>query len=311
MKTTQVARLDGLPAGRVVGMPRVSQIATGHPTRTDSPTSTALSAYVARVTNVTTDARIAAVEDNLLAFLDTVSRVPIFVSEHLSDAMTYRSGLLHPLFNGVVGGRFAPGSEEQRSRDLIAQFVDRGLPFLWWSTPSAWSEGLDRALAEAGALRDDSPGMYADLMAPALEARPVDGLEISVVDADTEETMGRLMCEGFDMPATLVGPVRELFAGFDPNQLVNLLATRHGEPVACGSLWITGTTAGLYNIATLEPARGRGVGYAVTTALMEQARKRGCTEAILTATTMGRPVYERLGFVEVCQMPQYLWLPGT
>ena len=42
---------------------------------------------------------------------------------------------------------------------------------------------------------------------------------------------------------------------------------------------------------------------------MDLGRERGCTHAVLHASDLGRPVYERLGFVEVCQVPQYVWLP--
>ena len=55
--------------------------------------------------------------------------------------------------------------------------------------------------------------------------------------------------------------------------------------------------------------RGRGLGYAVTATLMNLAHERGCTHAVLHASEPGRPVYERLGFVEVCRVPQFVWAP--
>jgi GNAT superfamily N-acetyltransferase len=90
---------------------------------------------------------------------------------------------------------------------------------------------------------------------------------------------------------------------------VHVLALVDGQAVAGGSVWITGRTAGLYNISTLEAGRGRGLGHAVTAELMNLARERGCTHAVLHASEMGRPVYERLGFVEVCRVPQFVWMP--
>jgi GNAT superfamily N-acetyltransferase len=93
-------------------------------------------------------------------------------------------------------------------------------------------------------------------------------------------------------------------------EAINVVGSLDGRPVACGTAYLTGPTAGLYNIATLEDVRSRGVGYAVTTALMELARAAGAEHAILHATDTGRPVYERAGFVEVCQVPQYVWMPS-
>ena len=101
-----------------------------------------------------------------------------------------------------------------------------------------------------------------------------------------------------------------LLAGFSDGRLVNVIATLDGLPVATGCAWLNGTTVGLYNIATLKEPRGRGLGYAVTARLMDLGRERGCTDAVLHASEMGRPVYERLGFTHVCDVPQYVWVPA-
>jgi GNAT superfamily N-acetyltransferase len=246
----------------------------------------------------------------MLAFLDALAAVPMFDIEAHADATTYRSGLPHPLFNGVVGGRFRPGAEQERSREVMAPFVEAGLPFLWWSTASSWSPALHRALHAAGAVREDSPGMHVDLRGLRPAGRPVDGLDIAIIAPAVLDSFARVMCEGFAFSPAFEEPVRQLLEGLDPDRLVNVLATLDGDPVACGSLWITGTTAGVYNIAVLDKARERGVGYAVTSALLDEARARGCTESVLQTTRLGRPVYERLGYVEVCRVPQYVWIPS-
>lgn len=54
-----------------------------------------------------------------------------------------------------------------------------------------------------------------------------------------------------------------------------------------------GTTLGVYLVGTAARARGQGLGTAVTAAALAALPDR---PALLTATTMGRPVYERLGF---------------
>ena len=100
-----------------------------------------------------------------------------------------------------------------------------------------------------------------------------------------------------------------LLLAFDDENLLNVMATVDGRPAATATAWVTGTTLGLYNIATLEELRGRGLGYAVTARLMDLGRERGCTDAVLHATEQGRPVYERLGFTAVCDVPQYVWMP--
>ena len=54
-----------------------------------------------------------------------------------------------------------------------------------------------------------------------------------------------------------------------------------------------GLSIGVYLVGTATAARGRGLGRAVTAASLAALPPR---PALLTATTMGRPVYERLGF---------------
>jgi ribosomal protein S18 acetylase RimI-like enzyme len=75
--------------------------------------------------------------------------------------------------------------------------------------------------------------------------------------------------------------------------------------VATVSLLTAGGAAGIYNVATIEAERGRGIGAAMTAAAIRHGAARGFTVATLQASTMGRPVYERLGFRFVCDLVPY------
>jgi ribosomal protein S18 acetylase RimI-like enzyme len=79
----------------------------------------------------------------------------------------------------------------------------------------------------------------------------------------------------------------------------------HGDPVATVSLVTAGGTAGIYNVTTVEAARGRGIGAAMTVAAARHGAARGFDLATLQASRMGRPVYERLGFEFVCDLHPY------
>jgi predicted acetyltransferase len=52
----------------------------------------------------------------------------------------------------------------------------------------------------------------------------------------------------------------------------------------------------VYNIATVEGARRRGYGTAMTVRVALDGRAAGCDVAALQASEMGRPIYERLGY---------------
>jgi hypothetical protein len=74
-----------------------------------------------------------------------------------------------------------------------------------------------------------------------------------------------------------------------------------GQPVTSGLGIRTGRTIGVYNIATVEPARRRGFGAAMTVRIVADGAAAGCDVAILQATPMGYPIYERLGFRTVVE----------
>jgi GNAT superfamily N-acetyltransferase len=254
-----------------------------------------------------TDSRAAAVEENLIAlcrlFADSgvVTRLPD------ADVIAYTSDVAFPLFNAIAGARFAAGTEADRTAALVDAYRARGLPFLWWATPSHLTPAMDAVIRSRGIEPEADPGMHVPLDGPVDEAL-VAGLTLdeSGVTAEVVETM----VAGFGFPAEVVAePLTRALASLAPDVAFHVVARVDGEPVGVGSGFLTGRTLGLYNIATLEVARRRGVGYAVTARLMNLGRERGCTEAVLIASAMGRPTYERLGFVEVCQTPQYVWVP--
>jgi GNAT superfamily N-acetyltransferase len=118
------------------------------------------------------------------------------------------------------------------------------------------------------------------------------------------------MLQVFEIPEVFEADFQGAFEMLVARGAIQVSAWLDGQPVATGTVWRSGSTAGLYNIATLDRLRGRGIGYAVTATLMELARQRGCDRAVLHSSPDGLPVYERLGFVEVCEVPQYLWMPS-
>jgi GNAT superfamily N-acetyltransferase len=251
-----------------------------------------------------TDPHIAAVEDNLLAFYAAAAQVPMLHRLPVDDVDAVHSDIAFPMFNAATNARFGEAAV-RRTNEVVDFFVAAGLPWLWWLTPSTTSPELEATLEARGLQREEIPGMYADLTAP-LDTRPVEGLVIERTD-DTEALVDTMVA-GFEMPDFVRAPMMELMTCFP--EAINVIASLSGHPVAAGTAYLTGPTAGLYNIATLEDARGRGVGYAVTLALMDLARDAGAEHAILHASASGRPVYEKAGFVEVCQVPQYLWMPS-
>jgi GNAT superfamily N-acetyltransferase len=88
--------------------------------------------------------------------------------------------------------------------------------------------------------------------------------------------------------------------GSPPEDLMRFYRVRlDGEP-ACvvGTLDLDGD-CGVYWVATLPEARGRGFTSRLMHVALEHGRERGCDISTLQATKLGRPVYEALGYREI------------
>ncbi|HEY1001483.1 MAG TPA: GNAT family N-acetyltransferase [Streptosporangiaceae bacterium] len=87
----------------------------------------------------------------------------------------------------------------------------------------------------------------------------------------------------------------------------HLLAARvDGEMVAAALAYDFGGDSGIYNVGTVEKARRRGLGTALTAAQAYDARDRGCRTASLQSTPMAERVYSAVGFRDLGRILEYV-----
>jgi ribosomal protein S18 acetylase RimI-like enzyme len=87
-----------------------------------------------------------------------------------------------------------------------------------------------------------------------------------------------------------------LLAGVDPDAFHVAVGRLGGESVAVGIALDHDGDCGIFNLGTKERARRRGMGTAVTAALLHDARERGCETASLQSTPAAERVYAAVGF---------------
>ncbi len=75
-----------------------------------------------------------------------------------------------------------------------------------------------------------------------------------------------------------------------------LLRDPEGTPLATARLLDKHGLAKIGRVAVVQEARGRGLGLMLMQYVVEEAQKRGFTEAVLDSQTYAIPFYERLGF---------------
>jgi ribosomal protein S18 acetylase RimI-like enzyme len=84
-----------------------------------------------------------------------------------------------------------------------------------------------------------------------------------------------------------------------------LIARLDGDSAAAAMAFDLGTDCGIYNVGTLEHARRRGLGTALTVAHLYDAVDRGCRTASLQSTPMAERVYAAAGFRDLGRILEY------
>ena len=145
-----------------------------------------------------------------------------------------------------------------------------------------------------------SDGTSPLMVAPVGDIGPPAATDIRVVDANSWADHVATIAAGFAMP---LGVLTSLFTAslLDTASYAGFIAYDASEPVSTAALIVTDGVAGIYNVATPEPFRGRGFGEATTAAAVAEGARRGCTRTTLQASAMGYPLYERMGFRSVAR----------
>jgi len=100
-----------------------------------------------------------------------------------------------------------------------------------------------------------------------------------------------------------VGVPEGLMAGVDPREFHLLIAR---GALATALAFDHRDDCGIYNVGTLEAARRRGLGTALTARLLHDAKARGRRTASLQATAMAERLYAALGFRDLGRILEFV-----
>ena len=201
---------------------------------------------------------------------------------------------------------------------VLARMRELGLPeVLEWVHEA--SPGLLTAVRDEGSLEVEEIPLMVSTGEPAAPDH-VEGLSVRVLDPDQPDDVAALAAArsvsrlAFDAPGTATGVAgaAERDAGAGPVPPPLLAALRDGKAhwavadlaghgvVACGRHQPWGGITEVVGVATLPAYRRRGLGVAVTVALVEHARSSGAATVFLTASSEAvARIYARLGFRRV------------
>jgi GNAT superfamily N-acetyltransferase len=230
----------------------------------------------------------------------------------IGQTVGYMTDIKFPMFNGTVRPRFDSAGVDDGIDGFLGRARERGVPMLWWVTPSSRPLDLTSRLVDRGFVIDRLPGMALDLSSIRPE-RPPQGVEIRRVRGESDLVAALdVCCRCFDMPSFVQEPFRRMISVDGLGEMAGFhtyLAELEGTPIATSGVAYKAGVAGIYNVATLPEGRGRGIGRAITLAPLLDARRRGVRIGILHSTRQGYSVYNRLGFEHVCDIDSCVWLP--
>ena len=221
-------------------------------------------------TDVSDEALVTAIRANLCDFFKLMSRNS--PKEQLTNGRFTRwySPLQHPWFSGVLSSSPFAAKDDAFIAATIQHFRVQGVhAFTWWLEPHLKPADWKPALSKHGfGFSDDTPGY---------------GLPL-------------------DWENTIFAEWHKLGLEFP---LKNYIGYLNDEPVATASVFYGGGAAGIYSVATLPKARGRGIGAAITLKPLLDARAMGYRIGILQSSDMGFNVYKKLGFRHLCQIENF------
>lgn len=254
---------------------------------------------------------IAAIENNLIQYLDHFGRVPGGVLHQRSAFHAIEAGPLRRVYAARFSRRVGHSIEE-----ALALFSKAPFPITWMVMPSSTPAHLSARLLEAGFVHaGDWTGMSLPLGAREIEATmPLEFACERVRQKQTLNAWVDIAISGFKLPPMAAPELRDVFTQLGlgaaaPFELY--LGAWRGAPVATGMVYRQGEVVGVYWIATTPPARGNGLATVMTGQMLCQAQRAGAALAVLHATPAARGLYERMGFSACCTIGLYTWKPAS
>ncbi len=173
---------------------------------------------------------------------------------------------------------------------------ERGVPF-WVTAPGHLRDALVDLAPQLDLTVDEAsmPGMALSSLTDLNPEMPAHFELAPVTHPDQLETVAVATADGFGAPVEFARHMAPA-SMIDDDSMQWFVGHVDGEPAACGQLFLTGDVAGVYTIAVCTPFRRRGLGEAMTRAVLLAGRERGATYGVLQSSEMGRSVYERMGF---------------
>jgi ribosomal protein S18 acetylase RimI-like enzyme len=162
---------------------------------------------------------------------------------------------------------------------------------------AAWVHEGDEGMRSELSARGFTVAEWTRAMGMSLGESAVPRPEVDIGWSDWSEYLKYL--GSFGLPAGLL-------SGVDPTAFHVLAARVGGEDVGTAIAFDHDGDCGVFNVSTLEGARRRGLGTALTARVVHDAAARGCSTASLHSTEVAERVYAAVGFRDLGRILEYV-----
>ena len=220
------------------------------------------------------------------------------------------TGEPHPLGNvAIVSDAAELGTTTTAIAPLLECRVPTSVLF-----PNGLSGAVNQSLVGSGYESVGAiPAMAVDLDRLAATALPPGYDWTRIGDGDEGRAWTNAFAAGYDLPRGLARLFSPECMGADmaPDAPIQFFAIHHnGRFVAVSLMYLADGLAGIYCVATLADARGKGLGAHMTAEPLRIAQRLGYRVGILQSSAAGHPVYLRLGFSDFASVPMFVRMPA-
>ena len=232
---------------------------------------------------------VAAIEANFFSLFKLYMQWPQAELHDTPELMRTITNIPFPLFNSVLRTHLPSGMVEDIVDSTLAEYKSRNVPMMWWTGPSTQPSDLGIILSERGFHLSVNPGMAANLTSlPESYPSPKHLLIKRVENEEELDIWSRVLSDVFGNPDFVADAWFDFFLnlGFD-SPFINYIGSIDNTVVATSSVFLAGGVAGIYDVATLEGARRKGIGAAMTAIPLLEARSVGYRVGTLESSESG------------------------
>jgi GNAT superfamily N-acetyltransferase len=264
-----------------------------------------------KLTDLTQDALVRANRANLYEFFRYFEHSPYMEFTKTDNISYWSCNFQYAWFNAILCARNATLADGATIDDNLAYFKARNTAEIsLWLEDDVNQAGWEALLAPRGFKLAEGPyGMSVDLNHLNETGQMPAGMELKIVnDEKSVQDCAEAIVNGYGFPPDWKGITIDFLLGLGlEGPYRSYLAYQEGKPVSTAAIFFGQEVAGIYTVATVPEARGKGFGAAVTLAPLLEARNLGYRVGILQASEMGFPVYKRLGFEQNFRVGSFLY----